>query len=468
LVIGALSQPSAQVEPEAPTPLELDEEAAIEHLAAAIRLQTVAAENQADLRGEPFRAAHDLLLRAYPCLHRAMKREVVADYSLLYTWEGSDPARAPGLFIAHLDVVPVENPEAWAHPPWAGEVADGQIWGRGAHDDKGGAVAILEAAEALCAGGFAPSRTLYFAVGHDEEVASVGAKAIAALLRERGVRAEFAVDEGMIITRAIFPELDPVALIGVAEKGFVSVELRVTVADGHSSMPPLESAPGILAAGLARLEADPFPFELRPPVRALLTTLAPEFPFGKRVLLSNLWLTERLVVGTLAKADRSRALLHTTTAITQVRAGIKENSLAREATATVNFRILPGDSVDAVVARTREVLDDPRIEVTIREVATPSEPSAISATDSPAYEALASAVRGVRPDALVTPALMIARTDSIHYSDLVEDIYRFRPILLDAAEIAGIHGTDEHIHAAALVDAIRIYAEFLRRIAGPA
>ncbi len=467
LVVGALSSTSVQPDPEPAAPLEIDGDAAIEHLAAAIRLPTVSVEELADFRGEPFRGFHELLLRAYPCVHRVAKREVIADYSLLFSWEGSDPARAPGLFVSHSDVVPAEDPEAWTHPPFAGEVADGYVWGRGAHDDKGGVIILFEAAEALCNAGFAPARTLYFAVHHDEETRSQGAKAVASRLREADVRPEFIIDEGLVITTGLLEGLEaPVALVGVAEKGVVTLELRAEIADGHSSMPPEESAAGILAAGLARLEGDPFAYQLRPPLQEMLASLGPELPFARRLVLTNLWLFKPLVIRALAASDRSRAFLHTTTAITVVRAGIKENVLPREASALVNYRILPGDSVDGVLSRTREVLADPRIELSIHDTTDPSEPSAISSADSPAYSAIAAAVRAVRPEFIVAPSLMIARTDSVHFADLAENIYRFRPIQLSKDEIAAIHGRDERVRTSALLDAIRIYAEFLRRSAG--
>ncbi len=467
LVALALSSSSAQPEPEPAAPLELREDAAIEHLAAAIRLPTVSVEDLADFRGEPFRALHELLLRAYPCVHRVAKREVIADYSLLFTWEGSDPERAPGLFVSHSDVVPAEDPDAWQHPPFAGEVADGYVWGRGAHDDKGGVIVLFEAAEALCNAGFAPTRTLYLAVDHDEETRSLGAKAIAERLRQAELRFEFIIDEGLVITTGILEGLDsPVALVGVAEKGLVTLELRAEIADGHSSMPPEESAAGILAAGLARLESEPFDYQVRSPLREMLATLGPELPFARRLVLTNLWLFEPLIVRALAANDQSRAFLHTTTAITVVRAGIKENVLPREASALVNYRILPGDSVDGVIERTREVLDDPRIEVSVHGTMDPSEPSAVSTADSPTFAAIAEAVRAVRPEFVVAPSLMIARTDSVHYADLAENIYRFRPIQLSKAEISAIHGRDERVRTSALILAIRIYAELLRRIAG--
>lgn len=462
----AITLPSRQVDPGPAAPLELDVDAAVEHLAAAIRLPTISPRELAERRDEPFRALHDLLIRAYPCVHRAARREVIDGLSLLYTWEGSAADEAPILLLAHQDVVPVEEAAAWTHPPFAGEVADGRIWGRGAIDDKAGLIALFEASEALCRGGFAPRRSVLIALGHDEERDGQGAQAIAAELRARGVRAAASVDEGMVITEGLFPGLEaPLATIGVAEKGIVTLEATVELADGHSSMPPPATAAGILAAALARIEADPSPTAIRPPVDAMLEAVAPELGFGRRLALANLWLTGPLVRRLLSRSDRTRALLHTTTAITVIQAGIKENVLPRRARALINFRIAPGDTIDGVLERTRALADDPRVELRIDPEAGVNEPSAVADHEGWAFAAIAGATRAVIGDAVVAPALVLGRTDSIQYADVVDQSYRFRPFLLSDEEIAAIHGSDERIRVDAFARGIRVSAEMIRRLA---
>ncbi len=208
------------------------------------------------------------------------------------------------MLLAHLDVVPAEiTPAArWTHPPFAGEIADGFVWGRGALDDKIAAVSLLEAAEHLLATGFKPRRTIYLAFGHDEEVGGrQGAARIAAALGGRGVRAELVLDEGLAITRGLLGGIDrPVALVGVAEKGFADVAVTAQVTGGHSSMPPRARRSACSPAPSPRSRPTP----CRPGSTAWRARcseyLAPEMAFGRRVLMANLWL--------LAPVGRARAL----------------------------------------------------------------------------------------------------------------------------------------------------------------
>lgn len=466
LVIRALTLPSRQVPPASIEALAIDEARAIEHLAAAIRLPTIAAAGDEETRGEPFRGLHELLIGAYPCFHRRARREVIGAHSLLYTWPGRDEAAAPALLLAHQDVVPVTDAATWKHPPFAGEVAAGAIWGRGAIDDKAGLIALLEAAEALCEAGFEPGRSLLFAFGHDEERGGSGAQAIAALLRERGIRPAIVVDEGLVIVDGVLPGFaGPLALIGVAEKGIVTLSLGVDELGGHASMPPPQTAAGILAAALARLEADPFPHDLRSPARDLFEFAAPELPLGPRVVMSNLWLFDRVVARQMAAQDRTRALLHTTTAITILEAGVADNVLPTRAEARVNLRILPGETIASVRERVRAVIDDPRVEVAVDEAAARAEPSPISRGDGPGFAAIAAAVRGVIPEAVVVPSLALVTTDARHFVAVAGDVYRFRPFHLSGEEIAAIHGIDERLPVAELVRGIRIEAAILRALA---
>jgi carboxypeptidase PM20D1 len=232
-------------------------------LAQALRFATISHEDPAQVDRAPFRELHRFLEESFPQVHHSLKREVIEEYSLLYTWQGTDASLAPALFAGHIDVVPVESgtETEWQYPPFEGCVEEGYIWGRGALDDKVAVLGLLEAAEALLARGFQPHRTIYLAFGHDEEVGGTyGAKRIAALLQQRGVRLEFALDEGLAVTEGIIPKVSkPVAMVGIAEKGYLCLELSAESRGGHSSMPPSETAIGILSAAITRLERHPMP-----------------------------------------------------------------------------------------------------------------------------------------------------------------------------------------------------------------
>ena len=214
--------------------------------------------------------------------------------------------------MAHQDVVPVApgTEGDWEVAPFSGAQKDGFVWGRGAWDDKGNLMSIMEAVEMRVGAGFQPRQTIYLAFGHDEELGGErGARPIAALLKERGVRLRFVLDEGLLITEGVIPGLDkPAALVGVAEKGFLTVELVATATPGHSSMPPVvagTSAIGMLSEALARLEKEQMPLEIRGVAREIFESLAPEMSGLNRVLLSNLWLFRPLVESQLKTMRRA-------------------------------------------------------------------------------------------------------------------------------------------------------------------
>jgi carboxypeptidase PM20D1 len=454
------------VEAAAPLALERDEIAA--RLAAAVRIPSISRGDGAPADLAPFRALHALLARQFPRLHAALEREEIGGGSLLYRWAGSDASAAPILLMGHFDVVPIEpgTEERWTHPPFAGHVDAEFVWGRGTLDDKLSVLGLCEAAERLLRDGFAPRRTVYLAFGHDEEVGgNDGAGAIAARLAERDVKLAFTVDEGMgIVGRGLVPAVDrDVALIGVAEKGYLTLELVASASGGHSSTPPRDTSVGRLARALARLEAHPQPEAIRGPVAAMFDGLAGEATFGMRLLLRNRWLFDPLLRAALRGEPAQAAMLQTTTAPTVLRAGVKDNVLPSEARALVNFRILPGDSVDGVVAHVRRSIGDP--EIALRTVEA-REPSATSDPESESYRVLARSIREIFPGAAVAPALVLGGTDSKHYGEVAEQSFRFVPLRLAPEDLKRIHGTDERIAIESYLDVVRFFVQLVRNGAG--
>lgn len=437
---------------------------AAERLAGAIRHATISPADPAAFDGAAFRGLHEYLEAQFPRVHAVLRREVIASHSLLFTWPGSNPALKPILLVAHQDVVPVEASTAseWEEDPFSGRIANGFVWGRGAIDNKSAVVGTLEAVEMLLAEGFRPARTVLLAFGHDEEVGGTGgAQAIAATLAQRGVALEMVLDEGGVIGEGIMPGVAaPVALIGVAEKGFVSVELSTRAPGGHSSLPPRQSAIGIVAAAIARLEAHPMPARLEGASRQLFETIGPQFPLVRRVIFANLWATRALVTRKLQGTPTTNAMVRTTTAATIFQAGTKENVLPGTARAIANFRILPGDSIADVLAHVRRVVDDDRIE--IRQVgAFSAEPSAPSSTDSDRYRALERTVRSIAPAAIVAPYLVVVITDARYYRELSDNVFRFLPLRLTAKDLDRMHGTNERLSIDEYHRAIRFYRQLI-------
>jgi carboxypeptidase PM20D1 len=438
-----------------------------ERLAAALRFETLSHQSAEDFDPAPFLALHDWLESVYPHARGVLEREVIGGASLLYTWEGSEASLAPLLLASHLDVVPVPDPETWTHPPFAGVIADGFVWGRGALDDKIGVVATLEAVDRLAREGFRPRRTVWIAFGHDEEVGGdAGAAAITAKLAKTGQRAWLSLDEGFAIVtpgeRSIAEV--PLALVGVAEKGFLTLRLTVRAAGGHSSVPPPSTAIGRLARALVKLEESPLPARTDGVVAEMLRTLAPHTSGIRRFVLAWPGVFGPLIRAQLEEDPSTNAMVRTTTAITMIEGGVKANVLPREASARVNFRLLPGDESAEVIEHVREAIDDPEIEIAVE---TANEASAVSDPSSPAFALLAEVIREAAPDAVPAPALVLGGTDTIHYGKVADAAFRFLPVRFDQVDLERVHGRDERVSVENVRLAVDFYERLLRRAAGP-
>jgi len=450
-----------------------DPDAALARFARSLRIRTLshAGDSGRELDREAFAAFHVFLEESYPRVHGSLRRETVSEWTLVYTWEGSEPGLDPVVLMGHFDVVPVSPQDAglWTHPPFAGRVADGYLWGRGAIDDKINVIGLMEAAEALLARGFQPRRTLIFSFGHDEEIGGPeGAARVAELLDSRGVTPFLVLDEGGAVVDGVLPGADfPLAAVGVAEKGYVSVELTARTGGGHSSSPPADTSIGLLARAVARLEANPLPSrfgEVRDngdaaPMRELLERAAPRMPLGYRTAFRNLWLFGPLVERVLAAQPQAGATLRTTTAPTIFHAGVKDNVLPASARAVVNFRIYPGDSIRSVEQHVRRVVDDPRIELALSEKQ--REASGVSPSEGPAWDLLARSIRQIYPEAVVAPYLILGGTDARHFRRLSDAVYGFMPVHAPGSDIARAHGNDERIAVDAFRDALRFYTQLL-------
>jgi carboxypeptidase PM20D1 len=437
-----------------------------QRLAHAIAFETVSYEAPEAFPQAAFDALHDWLASAYPRVHATLAREKVGRASLLYHWPGRDASLAPVLLAAHLDVVPAPEPETWTHPPFAGVIADGHVWGRGALDDKAGVIATLEALEGLLADGFTPERALFVAFGHDEEVGGeAGAGAITQRLAERGVRPWFSLDEGMAIAESGTTSFTnaPLALIGVAEKGFLTLRLTARGAGGHSSVPPPSTAIGRLSRAIVRLEERPLEARTQGVVAEMLRALAPHTSGIRRLVLAWPGLFGPLIESQLASEPSTNAMVRTTTAVTMIDGGVKANVLPREAAARVNFRLLPGDSSESVVAHVREAIDDPEIEISVESA---NEASPVADSRSEAFALLASVIREAAPDTVVAPALVVGGTDTRHYATVAENGFRFLPIRFHVEDLERMHGRDERLSVENLRFAIEFYERLIRRAAG--
>lgn len=417
-----------------------------ERLAEALRIRTISYQQRAQIDYGEFQRLNDYLRQTYPRVFSELQVELVNDYSLLIRWDGSDADLKPILFTAHTDVVPIEpgTEGDWEHPPFDGVVTGGRIFGRGTLDDKMGVLGLLEAAEQLLSEGFVPRRGIVMAFGHDEEISGKeGAAALAARMKELGLHFQWMVDEGgMLISDVPLLTDRPMAMVNVAEKGYLTLTLVASGAGGHSSNPPKISTIGRLSNAMARIEANPFEPRLVGPVQAMLEILAPHVKQPESFVFDNLWLTSGLVAHRMDQRRLTIPFVRTTTALTMFNAGVKENVVPQRAEARVNFRLLPGDKPEIVVDYIRGVIDDPEIEISYDpwENVPP-----ISDHQGVGFQVIGEAVTAVYPKALVTPSLLTATTDTRHYVELADDLYRFHGVMMDSGQASSIHGTNEFI-----------------------
>ncbi len=447
----------------------VDTAAAVRNLSKAITFRTVSTQ-EAVPDTNAFLSIHRFLAETYPRTHVALTRETVSALSLLYSWEGSDAALRPAIFMSHLDVVPAGDDEdlaSWTHPPFEGAVDAGHVWGRGALDDKIGVIAILEAVELLVRRGFRPRRTIHLAFGHDEEVGGPnGAAKIAEVLASRRPDGPaFVIDEGGVVAEGVVADVShPVALIGVAEKGYLSLRLTSAAEGGHSSAPPATTAIGRLSRAITRLEADPFPARLDGPTEAMFRRIGPNGPLLYRVAAANMWLFRPLVKRMMLKEAATASMVRTTTAPTMLQAGVKENALPGAAAAVVNFRIMPGETTRSVEDRVRRVVADTLVD--IRPINVYFEPSPVADTDGPAFRILARTLRETTPssEVIIAPYLVPGATDSRYFSRFTRNVFRFIPVTLRDTDLARIHGVDERVRIEGLAAAVAFFHRLIENV----
>jgi carboxypeptidase PM20D1 len=444
--------------------IDVDERRIAEHLSEAIRFATISHERPEQMDEAAFTAFINWVKNTYPELHNTATLTQL-NYTLLYRWQGSNPELQPVLFTGHYDVVPVipGTESQWREPPFAGNVVDGVIWGRGALDDKSGVIAILEAATWLLQSGFTPERTIYLSFGHDEEVGGGdGAGAVRRFLEENNVRLEWSLDEGSFVFDDILPGVEPLmATINVAEKGSVTLDIVAKGAGGHSSIPPRQTAVGVLAAAIAALEQNPVPGGLEGLSFEMFDAVSRHMPFPARMMFANQWLFGRLVESELSSVPTTNAMLRTTTAPTMLSASIKSNVLPIEAVATVNFRIHPRDSVEDVIAHVRRVVEEDNVEVRVPDGAgIPA--SQVSDANSAGFATIRRAIREIYGDVIITPGIMVAASDTRHYGMVADNAFRFNPMIVTSEDLTGFHGTNERIAVANLAQGTRTYIQIMR------
>lgn len=458
LVRGLMFTPKAEA-PVSPANEPVDREKAVAHLQELIRCKTVSYRNKELEDDAEFARLESLLPQLFPNVTRACSFQKLGPRSLLYCWKGQSSEK-PGVLMAHYDVVPV-NEEAWDKPAFEAIIEDDVLWGRGTLDTKGTLLGVLEAADNLIASGFTPANDLYLAFAGDEEISGEGAPTIVRWFQEQGITPAFVLDEGGAVVENVFPGVKvPCAVVGTGEKGPLDVKLTLDGAGGHASTPPPHTAVGMLAQAVTRIENHPFPFTLTPPAAQMFDTLGRRSTLLYRVIFANLWCF-RPVLNLICKTSGGElnALVRTTVAFTQMQGSSASNVLPPNAWVGANLRLIGGETVESAKAYLEKVIANDKIRV---EVVHGMNPSRISRTDDEPFQRLSAAIRATWTDAVVSPYLMMACSDSRHYGAISDHVYRFSAMALSKAERGMIHANNERIPLETVEKTVAFYQALIK------
>lgn len=446
--------------PALPKDTDFDGDAVIERLATLVRIPTVSYKEKEKEDESAFSAFVSILPSLYPKVFSTCEYKELPDRALLFRWRGEEAGDA-AVMMAHYDVVPV-NEDAWEKPPFSGIIENGVLWGRGTLDTKVTFNAVLSAVETLISRGFTPKNDIYLAFSGGEEINGDGARNIVSYFKEQNIHLSLVVDEGGAVVENVFPGVKtPCGMIGIAEKGMINVSYRTRSAGGHASAPKPHTPVGILAAACTKIENDPFPMHVSKPVAAMFDTLGRHSTFLYRMIFSNLWLF-RPVLDMLCKKSGGElnALMRTTVAFTQMEGSTAANVIPPEATMVSNIRLNPLDTVEGALARLKRTVNDESVEI---EALYAMEPSRISELDCPAWDKVASAVSSTWQGCIVTPYLMMQCSDSRHYGEISDKVYRFSAMDLTKEERATIHGNNERIRLSTACDAVSFYLALMKQ-----
>ncbi|MBA4196618.1 MAG: hypothetical protein C0459_03595 [Chitinophaga sp.] len=436
-------------------------DSAISHFSKGIQIATISPEDTTHIDTLHFNAFRFFLEQSYPLIHQKLNRTIISNYSYVFEWKGTDTSLQPIILMGHYDVVPVEQSamKLWTAKPFGGEVKNGAIWGRGSIDDKLSVISILEATENLLKQGYTPKRTVLLCFGHNEESTGTGAIAIVRYLQSKNIRAQMVVDEGgEISTNKIKGVQRPVAFIGVAEKGYLTVELTVEKKGGHSSIPDKETSVDILVRALYKLRLQHMPDTFTPSVEEFLSrTSGSSTDFLNKMALSNRWLFGSTVKKIMNESAEGAAMLHTTIVPTMLESGVRENVVPTNAKAIVNSRILTGETTKDVINFMKKVIDDERVKIKISGDFN-TEPSAATPFTSDAFKRIENAVYKIEDDVIPVPFLMLGATDSRVYRAISDGVVNFTPVV----DSKGYHGIDERLPIKDYQKAISFYTLILK------
>ena len=445
--------------------IKFDENRLIKNLSDAITYKTISHEDSNAVDAITFLAFHKFLRRTYPLTFKELEEKIFSGYTILLKWKGENTAPInPILLMAHMDVVPAGDLDKWQEDPFSGLIKNNFIYGRGTIDDKSSLISILESVEYLLELGFSPERDIYISLGHDEENSGIeGNSMVAKSLKKEGIYFDFIIDEGSVVTNGIISEVhSPIAIVGTAEKGYLSLKLTSNYKSGHSSIPGKSTTIGKLSKAIYNLQKNQMPSKLVNPVKDFLIHIGPEMSLKSRFSISNINLLSTSILLNLEKNSTTDAMIRTTMAPTIINGGNKSNVLPSEASAIINFRIRQGDSINKVKEHVTNTINDNDITVEVLSNTLFSEPSKVSNPSSPSFNIIHKTIKEIFNNVVVAPGLVIATTDSRHYQNISKDIYRFMPIELSPDDLSMIHGYNEKISIESYLNMIQFYIQLIK------
>lgn len=427
-------------------------------LAELIRAETVSETGRKN--EAKFNAFHEKMFNMFPSLFASAETENF-DGSLLIRWRGKSD-KEPLLLMSHHDVVEAQG--EWTHPPFAGEIADGRLWGRGTVDTKCSLWAMLRAADELAAEGFVPERDVYFESACNEETDGSGADAITKALSDRGIKFFMTLDEGGMMMYDPIGGADGVfAMVGVGEKGCADLKFIARSDGGHASTPGKNTPLVRLGKFMAAAERSKiFDVKLPPVVAEMLRRMAPYMKEPLRSVFKNADKLKPLLCKAMPLVSATAgAMLKTTLAFTMSGGSEGANVLPMEAYVVGNMRFSHHQGGRDSIEKITKLAKKFGVETQVLDAGFESP---VSDYKSDAFKLVERAVAEVFPGAVPVPYIMTGASDSRYFSRVCDNCIRFAPFTIDEQQLDSIHAADENIGLDTLAPAVDFYKYIIKEV----